>query len=43
MSNNDEVKDGIIKVNVRFVYEDIWFNHIADLFKTMRQHIKNIY
>lgn len=53
MNNNDvmiyEDKDGIIKVNVRFIDEDVWLtqNHIASLYKTTQQnislHIKNIY
>jgi len=42
-------KDGITKVNVKFIEEDIWLtqNHIASLYKTTQQnislHIKNIY
>ncbi len=53
MNNNDimiyEDKDGITKVNVRFIDEDVWLtqNHIASLYKTTQQnislHIKNIY
>jgi len=53
MKNNEvmiyEDKDGITKVNVRFVNEDVWLtqNHIASLYKTTQQnislHIKNIY
>jgi len=53
MNNNDimiyEDKDGITKVNVKFVDEDIWLtqNHIATLYKTTQEnismHIKNIY
>lgn len=44
-----EDKDGITKVNVKFVEEDIWLTkyHIADIYKTTRQnieqHIANIY
>lgn len=51
--NNDiiiyEDKDGITKVNVKFVDDDIWLtqNYIANLYKTTQQnislHIKNIY
>lgn len=51
--NNDimiyEDKDGITKVNVKFVDEDIWLtqNHIASIYKTTQQnisfHIKSIY
>ena len=42
-------KDGITKVNVKFIDEDIWLtqNHIASLYKTTQEnismHIKNIY
>lgn len=42
-------KDGITKVNVKFIDEDIWLtqNNIASLYKTTQQnislHIKNIY
>lgn len=42
-------EDGITKVNVRFVDEDIWLNkyQIAEIYKTTRQnieqHINNIY
>ena len=53
MSNNDvmiyEDKDGVTKVNVKFIDEDVWLtqNHIASLYKTTQQnisfHIKNIY
>lgn len=44
-----EDKDGITKVNVKFIDEDIWLtqNHIASIYKTTQQnislHIKNIY
>ena len=44
-----EDKDGITKVNVKFIDEDIWLtqNHIAGIYKTTQQnislHIKNIY
>ncbi|MCI9110419.1 MAG: virulence RhuM family protein [Bacilli bacterium] len=44
-----EDKDGITKVNVRFINEDIWLtqNQIADLYKTTQEnisiHINNIY
>lgn len=51
--NNDvmiyEDKDGITKVNVKFIDDDVWLTkyHIADIYKTTRQnieqHIKNIY
>lgn len=51
--NNDvmiyEDKDGITKVNVKFIDEDVWLtqNHIATLYKTTQEnismHIKNIY
>ena len=55
MTKNDndimiyEDKDGITKVNVKFIDEDIWLtqNHIANIYKTTQQnislHIKNIY
>ena len=53
MNNNDimiyEDKDGITRVNVKFVDEDVWLTkyHIADIYKTTRQnieqHINNIY
>lgn len=42
-------KDGITKVNVKFIDEDIWLtqNHIASLYKNTHQnislHIKSIY
>jgi len=42
-------KDGITKVSVKFIDEDIWLtqNHIANIYKTTQQnissHIKNIY
>lgn len=44
-----EDKDGITKVNVRFIDEDVWLtqNSIASLYKTTQEnismHIKNIY
>lgn len=44
-----EDKDGITKVNVRFIDENIWLtqNHIASIYKTTQQNIssriKNIY
>jgi len=44
-----EDKDGIIKVNVKFIDEDIWLtqNQIAEIYKTTQQnislHIKTIY
>ena len=44
-----EDKDGITKVNVRFINEDIWLTkyQIAEIYKTTRQnieqHINNIY
>lgn len=44
-----EDKDGITKVRVKFIDEDIWLtqNHIASIYKTTQQnistHIKNIY
>lgn len=44
-----EDKDGITRVNVKFIDEDIWLTkyHIADIYKTSRQnieqHINNIY
>lgn len=44
-----EDKDGITKVSVKFIDEDIWLtqNHIANIYKTTQQnissHIKNIY
>ena len=44
-----EDKDGITKVNVKFIDEDVWLtqNHIALIYKTTRQnieqHINNIY
>ena len=55
MSKNDnniiiyQDEDGITKVGVKFVDEDIWINkyQIAEIYKTTRQnieqHIKNIY
>ena len=54
MKNNNEIiiyqdKDGVTKVNVRFINEDVWLTKydIADIYKTTRQnieqHIKNIY
>lgn len=44
-----EDKDGVTKVNVKFIDEDVWITkyQIADIYKTTRQnierHIKNIY
>jgi len=44
-----EDKDGITKVNVKFMYEDIWLtqNQIADIYETTQQnisqHINSIY
>lgn len=55
MSKNDnniiiyQDEDGITKVNVRFVDEDIWLNQnqIVEIYKTTQQnislHISNIY
>ena len=55
MNTNDndimiyEDKDGITRVNVKFIDEDIWLTkyYIADIYKTSRQnieqHINNIY
>lgn len=54
MSENNEImiyedKDGITKVNVKFIEEDIWLSkyQISDIYKTSRQnieqHINNIY
>ena len=53
-SNNNEImiyedKDGITKVNVKFINEDLWITkyQLAEIYKTTRQnieqHIKNIY
>ncbi len=51
--NNDvmiyEDKDGITKINVKFINEDVWLtqNQIADIYKTTQEnismHINNIY
>lgn len=44
-----EDKDGVTKVNVKFIDEDVWLtqNHIANVYKTTQEnismHIKNIY
>ena len=44
-----EDKDGVTKVNVKFIDEDVWLtqNHIANIYKTTQEnismHIKNIY
>ena len=44
-----EDKDGITKVNVKFIEDDIWLtqNQIADIYKTTQEnismHIKNVY
>jgi hypothetical protein len=44
-----EDKNGVTKINVKFIYEDIWLNkyQIADIYQTSRQnieqHINNIY
>ena len=44
-----EDKNGVIKVNVKFISDDIWLskNHIAQIYNTTRQnieqHINNIY
>lgn len=44
-----EDKDGITKVNVKFINEDLWITkyQLAEIYKTTRQnieqHIKNIY
>ena len=44
-----EDKDGITKVNVKFINEDIWLtqNQLAEIYKTTQEnismHIKNIY
>ena len=44
-----EDKDGITKVNVKIIEDDIWLtqNQIADIYKTTQEnisiHIKNIY
>ena len=37
-----EDKDGITRVNVKFIDEDIWLTkyHIADIYKTTRQNIE---
>lgn len=55
MSKNDnniiiyQDEDGITKVNVRFIHEDIWLNQnqIAEIYKTTQEnismHIRNIY
>lgn len=55
MANNEsdiliyEDKDGITKVNVKFIDEDVWLtqNHIAQIYKTTQEnismHIRNIY
>lgn len=53
MNNNEimiyEDKDGITKVNVKFLGEDIWLtqNQLANIYKTTQEnismHIKNIY
>ena len=42
-------KDGVTKVNVKFINEDLWITkyQLAEIYKTTRQnieqHIKNIY
>lgn len=52
--NNNEImiyedKDGITKVNVKFINEDLWItqNQLAEIYKTTQQnislHIKSIY
>lgn len=52
--NNNEImiyedKDGITKVNVKFMNEDLWITkyQLAEIYKTTRQnieqHIQNIY
>lgn len=44
-----EDKDGITKVNVKFINEDVWLtqNQLAEIYKTTQEnismHIKNIY
>ena len=44
-----EDKDGITKVNVKFINEDIWLTQkqLAEIYKTTQEnvsmHIKNIY
>ena len=44
-----EDKDGITKVNVKFIEDDIWLtqNQISDIYKTTQEnismHIKNVY
>ena len=44
-----EDKDGITKVNVKFINEDIWLtqNQLAEIYKTTQEnismHVKNIY
>jgi len=54
MKNQNEImiyedKDGITKVNVKFIYEDIWLtqNQLAEIYKTTQQdisqHINSIY
>ena len=53
LENNEimiyEDKDGITKINVKFVNEDIWLtqNQLAEIYKTTQEnismHIKNIY
>ena len=53
-SNNNEImiyedKDGVTKVNVKFMNEDLWItqNQLAEIYKTTQEniamHIKNIY
>lgn len=53
-SNNNEImiyedRDGITKINVKFMNEDLWITkyQLAEIYKTTRQnieqHIKNIY
>ena len=44
-----EDKDGITKINVKFINEDIWLtqNQLAEIYKTTQEnismHIRNIY
>ncbi len=53
-SNNNKImiyedKDGVTKVNVKFMNEDLWItqNQLAEIYKTTQQnislHIKSIY
>lgn len=49
MDNNNEImiyedKDGITKVNVKFINEDLWITkyQLAEIYKTTRQNIEHI-